>query len=100
MLNLREHLTRAAPTRAIFTSFPLSPTLLESQVIRPLLDSGCEEILLLVDRIGYEALLTERSALAHAGCTYWVGAVDALPYVFNRRSRCSGLLPDFSNISG
>lgn len=83
MLNLGNHLREARPTRAIFTTFALSPSLFDSHVVRKLLEGGCEEIVLLTDRIGYEALLAERSALSYAGCSYWVCSVDRAPFAFH-----------------
>ena len=83
MLNLREQLCATPASHALLTTYALSPTLFESQIIRPLLDSRCDEILLLVDRDGYDALLTERAALAHAGCSYWIGCVDLFPRAFH-----------------
>jgi len=83
MLNIREHICATGATHALLTSYALSPALFESQIVRPLLQSGCDEILLLVDRAGYDALLTERAALAHAGCSYWIGCVDLFPRAFH-----------------
>lgn len=83
MLNIREHLCATRATHALLTSYALSPALFESQIVRLLLQSGCDEILLLVDRAGYDALLTERAALAHAGCSYWIGCVDIYPRSFH-----------------
>lgn len=83
MLNLSDHFREARPKRAIFTTFALSPSLFDTHLVRRLLEEGCEEILLLTDRAGYEALLAERSAITYAGCSYWVCRVDVSPFVFH-----------------
>jgi hypothetical protein len=83
VLRLGDHFRQAKPTRAIFTTFALSPSLFDSHIARRLLEGGCEEILLLTDRAGYEALLAERGAVSYAGCSYWVCPVDVAPSVFH-----------------
>jgi len=45
---------------ALFTTYALSLSYFESEVLRPLLQGGCDDIWLIADAEGYRASLLER----------------------------------------
>ena len=54
----------AAPWKhALFTTYALSLSYFESEVLRPLLRTGCDDIWLIADSEGYKASLLERRSM-------------------------------------
>ena len=85
MLPLLTEILASKPTGVILTTYALSPAFFEYKVVNPLLAAGCEHIVLLVDRHGYDAMVGERAALTRAGVDYWVIPVDLAPFVFHAK---------------
>lgn len=76
MIVYREELLGFPAVGAVLTSYTLSPTLFDGRLARPLRDNRCETLILLVDRLGYDAAIAERGALMGAGTSYWIVPVD------------------------
>ena len=56
-------LSRSAWRHALFTTYALSLSFFESEVLRPLLFGGCDDIWLIADAEGYRASLMERRSM-------------------------------------
>jgi hypothetical protein len=88
--SIGEVLARSQWKHALFTTYALSLSYFESEVLRPLLQGGCDDIWLITDAEGYRASLLERhssrigheyrlvpaalpNGVFHAKCTYLSG---------------------------
>ena len=70
---------------ALFTTYALSLSYFESELLRPLLQGGCDDIWLIADAEGYRASLLERRSM-RVGQEYWL-IPAALPNgVFHAKS--------------
>lgn len=85
MLALLDEILAAKPTGVILTTYALTPTFFEYQFVSPLIAAGCQHFVLLCDRHGYQAMVSERAALARAGVDYWVVPVDMAPFAFHAK---------------
>src|SRR4051794_12110809 len=61
--SIAEFLAAASWKHALFTTYALSLSYFESEVLRPLFRIGCDDIWLIADAEGYKASLLERRAM-------------------------------------
>ena len=61
--NIAEFLRAARWKHALFTTYALSLSYFESEVLRPLLQQGCDDIWLICDAQGYRSSLLERRSM-------------------------------------
>ena len=61
--SIADILTQARWKHALFTTYALSLSYFESEVLRPLLQAGCDDIWLVADAEGYRASLLERQSM-------------------------------------
>jgi len=88
---IAEFLTAARWKHALFTTYALSLSYFESEVLRPLLQQGCDDIWLVCDAQGYRSSVLERRSM-RVGQEYRIVPV-ALPHgVFH--AKCIHLVSD------
>lgn len=61
--SIAEFLVAAPWKHALFTTYALSLSYFESEVLRPLVRIGCDDIWLISDAEGYQASLLERRSM-------------------------------------
>lgn len=89
--SIAEFLKAARWKHALFTTYALSLSYFESEVLRPLLQQGCDDIWLVCDAQGYRSSLLERRSM-RVGQEYRIVPV-ALPHgVFH--PKCIHLISD------
>lgn len=88
---IAEYLTAARWKHALFTTYALSLSYFESEILRPLLQQGCNDIWLICDAQGYRSSLLERRSM-RVGQEYRIVPVGLPDGVFH--PKCIHLCSD------
>ena len=93
--SITEYLSAARWKHALFTTYVLSLSYFESEVLRPLLQQGCDDVWLVCDARGYRSSLLERRSM-RVGQEYRIVPVALPNGVFH--PKCIHLVSDVEQV--